>query len=181
MDVKLQKCLKVDSEPKPLVKISVPGALHSRYKLVFERTASGLRFRLQVGPSLLVYVCLIIFLCFPLFLHEPVGSLLCSTSWVEMRPAGQDGQEQRLFILRRCLTCGDGFKLSVWQQEGGRTNSSVSRLPGRSRTHPQARVHVLVRRHRWLDGFFSKHTADDNSISLVSRLFRPLFSQSFYR
>lgn len=112
---KLLKCVKVDDEPKPLFKISVPGALHSRYKLFFEKTASGLRFRLQVGPSLLLCVCLIIFLFFTLFIHEqPFGSLLCSTSWFEMRPAGQDGQKQRLiFISRRCFMCSDGSKLSV--------------------------------------------------------------------
>lgn len=151
--------------------------------LLFERTASGLRFRLQVGPSLRRCVRLIRFLFFTLVIHEqPFGSLFCSTSWFEMRPAGQDGQKQRLiFILRRCFMCSDGFKLSVQQLEGERMKSSVSRLMERSLTHPQTHVQVVVRWHQWLDGFFSKHTADDNSISLVSHLFRPLFSQSFYR
>lgn len=61
MDIKLLKWVKVGYEPKPLVKISVQEPFTAGLSWFFERTASGLRFRLQVGPSLLLCVCLIIF------------------------------------------------------------------------------------------------------------------------
>lgn len=110
--------------------------------MFFERTASGLRFRLQVGPSLLLCVCLIIFLFFILFIHEqPFDSLLCSTSWFEMRPAGQDGQKQRLiFILRRCFMCSDGFLIESVaagrrenEQQRQQVNGEVTNTPTNTR------------------------------------------------
>lgn len=56
IDIKLLKCVKADYEPKPLVKISVQEPFTAGRSCFFERTASGLMFRLQIGPSLLLCV-----------------------------------------------------------------------------------------------------------------------------